>query len=408
MAKIRPFICVRPVKEVASKIAALPYDVYSLSEAREVVAKEPLSFLKIDRAETFFDDDVDPYDERVYEKAAELFCEYKNDGHMIKDEEASYYIYQLEMNHRTQTGIVACAAVDDYVNHVIKTHENTRSEKEQDRIRHVEVLNAQTGPIFLAYRSNALINQAVENTCQNEPLYNFIADDGVRHTVWKVGNQEDTNAISGEFEKNEAIYIADGHHRAAAAVKVGQKRKQLGKEQESDYFLSVLFPDDQLMIMPYNRCVTDLNGLTKEQFLFLVKEKFDVILKGTVAYAPESKGKFGMYLDDEWYQLSLKSEIAVDDDPVSQLDVSILHNNLIEPILGITQPKTDKRIDFVGGIRGLSELEKRVHEDMKVAFSMYATDIHEVFEVSDHGQLMPPKSTWFEPKLRSGLFIHEL
>lgn len=412
MAQIKPFVCVRPEKSVAARIAALPYDVYSTEEAREVIAKEPLSFLQVDRAETCFPEDVSSYSEQVYEKAASLLENYQKEETMICDEVASYYIYQLTMNQRKQTGIVACAAVEDYINQVIKTHEKTRSEKEQDRIRHVEVCNAQTGPIFLAYRSNPAINQVVEEVCKEEPLYDFTAEDGIRHVVWKVEEQTQTQTICQQFEQTDSIYIADGHHRAAAAVKVALKRRQLMQEgntqMESDYFLSVLFPDDQLMILPYNRCVTDLNGLTQEEFMQKVKERFHVVERGSQPYAPEKKGMFGMYFEDQWYELSLKPEISVAEDPVSQLDVSILHNYLIEPILGITDPKVDPRIDFIGGIRGLNELEKRVHTDMKVAFSMHATDIKEVFAVSDEGKLMPPKSTWFEPKLRSGLFIHTL
>lgn len=412
MAQIKPFVCVRPEKSVAARIAALPYDVYSTEEAREEITKEPLSFLKVDRAETCFEEGMSPYDERVYEKASQLLREYKEDGNMVCDTEEAYYVYQLTMNGRAQTGIVACAAVDDYLNQVIKTHEKTRSEKEQDRIRHVEVCNAQTGPIFLAYRSNPVINQVVEAVCKEEALYDFTTEDGIRHAVWKISSPVQTKKIQEQFTATDSIYIADGHHRAAAAVKVALKRRQLREKGEnrleSDYFLSVLFPDDQLMIMPYNRCITDLNGKTEEEFLSEIEKTFTVKKMGTTPYAPEVKGKFGMFLGDEWYQLVLKPEIEVESDPVSRLDVSILQNYLIEPVLGIKDPKVDKRIDFIGGIRGLEELEKRVHNDMKVAFSMYATDIREVFAVSDAGRLMPPKSTWFEPKLRSGLMIHEL
>ena len=412
MAEIKPFVCIRPEESVAAKIAALPYDVYSTSEARQVIEKEPLSFLKVDRAETCFAEEISPYDEKVYEKAARLLEEYRDNGDMICDHEAAYYIYQLTMDGRKQTGIVACAAVDDYLNQVIKTHEKTRSDKEQDRIRHVEVCNAQTGPIFLAYRSNAIINQIVDDVCQEKPLYDFTSEDGIRHTVWKMEDKNQVKSIQKQFEATEDIYIADGHHRAAAAVKVALKRRQLADDSseklESDYFLSVLFPDDQLMILPYNRCITDLNGRSKEQFLEEVADSFDIKELGSMQYAPQEKATFGMYLDDKWYELKLKKEVEVANDPVSKLDVSILHHYLIEPILGITDPKTDQRIDFIGGIRGLSELEKRVHSDMQVAFSMYATKINEVFAVSDAGLLMPPKSTWFEPKLRSGLFLHEL
>jgi len=412
MAQIRPFVCVRPEPMAASRVASLPYDVYNTKEAKDVIAKEPLSFLKVDRAETFFEDGTNPYEEKVYEKAAQFLEKYQSEGILVKDQEPGYYIYQLTMDGRTQTGIVGCVSIDNYMDHTVKTHENTRSEKEQDRIRHVEVCNAQTGPIFLAYRSDEIIDQVTEQTMQETPLYDFTSDDGIRHIVWKVSETKAIEAIWQRFAVTEQIYIADGHHRAAAAVKVGLKRRQLRKHWEapleSDYFLAVLFPDDQLKILPYNRCITDLNGYTEEEFLAKIAETFEITNVGKEPYQPQRKGEFGMYLTDMWYRLQIKSEVEVSKDAVSQLDVSVLHDFLIEPVLGIYDPKVDHRIDFIGGIRGLKELERRVHTDMKVAFSMYATGIEEVFAVSDADCLMPPKSTWFEPKLRSGLFIHEL
>ena len=411
MAIIKAFQCIRPVEKYASQVAALPYDVYSSSEACEVVKKQPLSFLKIDRAETAFGPDCNPYDDKVYQKAHDLIQENLETGIFMKDQEEAYYIYQLIMNGRSQTGIVACASIDDYINGVIKKHENTRSEKEEDRIKHVEVCNAQTGPIFLAYRSNASINQCVTEETKKAPLYHFVAEDGITHNVWKVTDVASIITIKEQFEKTESIYIADGHHRAAAAVKVGQKKRAQNTaytgEEEWNFFLSVLFPDDQLMIMDYNRCVSDLNGYSTQEFLAKVQENFTCAPVSEM-YSPKVKGEFGMLLENQWYKLMLKDSVKVENDPVSQLDVSILHDYLIEPVLGIDNPKVDKRIDFIGGIRGLKELEKRVNEDMKVAFSMYPTDIGEVFAVSDAGLLMPPKSTWFEPKLRSGLFLHEL
>lgn len=412
MAQVKPFVCVRPEPMAAARVASLPYDVYNTKEAKDIIQKEPLSFLKVDRAETFFEDGADPYEERVYEKASKLLREYQTEGVMLKDQQPGFYIYQLTMDGRTQTGIVGCVSIDDYINQTVKTHENTRSEKEQDRIRHVEVCNAQTGPIFLTYRADQNLNQIMDRICSTTPLYDFTSDDGIRHTVWKTSSQNEIEVIGRNFDQIKRIYIADGHHRAAAAVKVGLKRRQLRKvwegPLESDFFLAVLFPDDQLKILPYNRCLTDLNGYSEDAFIEKVKETFDIRLIGEQPYEPKKKGEFGMYLDNQWYCLTLKDTVTVDQDAVSLLDVSILHRYLIEPVLGISDPKVDQRIDFIGGIRGLKELERRVHADMKIAFSMYPTAIDEVFAVSDADCLMPPKSTWFEPKLRSGLFVHEL
>ena len=312
------------------------------------------------------------------------------------------------MNGRTQTGIVACASIDDYQNNVIKKHENTRADKELDRITHVDTCSAQTGPIFLAYRANSVINAEVDKAKEKQSLYDFVSDDGIRHQVWKISEKGAVDTIKEAFETIGAIYIADGHHRAASAVKVGLKRRQENPNytgnEEFNYFLSVLFPDEQLMILPYNRVVKDLNGYSEEEFKKVVSEKFD-IAESDVQVMPEKKGTFGMYLGKKWYLLTAK-EAILSDDPVDGLDVAVLQDNLLEPLLAIKDPKTDKRIDFVGGIRGLDELEKRCNEDCVLAFSMYPTSISELFDVADAGRLMPPKSTWFEPKLRSGLFIH--
>ena len=411
MAVVKPFICVRPNEEVVHQVAALPYDVYNRQEAKAVTEKEPLSFLNIDRAESQFPDDVDTYADCVYEKAHELLEARIADGTFITDPTECYYIYELTMDGRSQTGIVACSSIDDYVDGVIKKHENTREDKEIDRIRHVDTTNAQTGPIFLAYRSNQEINKMVGLITSEKPIYAFVSEDGIGHKVWKVADLEKIVAIQQAFAAVPATYIADGHHRAASAVKVGLKRRQehpdYTGQEPYNFFLSVLFPDDQLMIMSYNRVVKDLNGLTKEEFLKKISEKFDVTSVGNEAYAPDHKGSFGMFLEGGWYALNAHEELLVND-PVEGLDVSILQNELLAPILGIGDPRLDKRIDFIGGIRGLGELERRVSLDMKVAFSMYPTSIQELFEVADAGKLMPPKSTWFEPKLRSGLFIHRL
>ncbi len=410
MSKIKAFCCIRPREDLAEKIAALPYDVYNREEAKKTVALNNLSFLKIDRAETQFDDSIDTYADCVYEKAREQLDDMIEEGLFVTDNTSAYYIYELTMDGRTQTGIAACVSIDDYVNNVVKKHENTRADKEVDRIRHVDTCNAQTGPIFLAYRSNNIINEIVSKKKEEKPLYDFTSEDGVRHTIWKIDEPENVSAIYNTFDSIPDIYIADGHHRAASAVKVGLKRRQENPgftgEEEFNYFLSVLFPDDQLMIMDYNRVVKDLNGLSKEEFLIKLAEKYDFEeVEGE--YKPVKKGEVGMYIDGSWYKLEVHEEL-VSDDPVAGLDVSILQNELLSPVLGIGDPKTDKRIDFVGGIRGLKELEHRVNDDMTIAFAMYPTSISELFGVADAGLLMPPKSTWFEPKLRSGLFIHKL
>ncbi len=410
MALIKPFECVRPNEKDAARVAALPYDVYNRQEAVCEVKREPLSFLKIDRAETQFDDSIDTYAPEVYAKAKELFEEALADKTFITDTDKTYYIYALTMDKRTQTGIVACASIDDYLNNVIKKHENTRADKEVDRITHVDTLSAQTGPIFLAYRADSVINDAVKKTKENKALYDFISPDGIRHQVWKMTDITLVENVRKAFEGIDSVYIADGHHRAASAVKVGLKRRQENPgytgNEEFNYFLSVLFPDEELMILPYNRVVKDLNGYTQEEFLNKIKEKFD-IAESDKQVSPDKKGTFGMYLGGKWYKLTAHKDI-MSDDPVDGLDVAVLQDNLLAPVLGIGDPKTDKRIDFVGGIRGLSELEKRCREDCVVAFSMYATSIAELFAVADAGKLMPPKSTWFEPKLRSGLFIHRI
>lgn len=411
MAVVKPFICIRPAKEHAAEVAALPYDVYNRKEACAAVKGNPLSFLNIDRAETQFSDDVDTYADCVYEKARELLDSQIADGIYVTDAGDHYYLYELTMDGRSQTGIVACCSIDDYVNGVIKKHENTREEKELDRIRHVDTVNAQTGPIFLAYRQNIALKEIVAEEKTKPALYDFVSDDGIRHRVWRIDGTDRTDAIEAAFAAIPSTYIADGHHRAASAVKVGLKRRTKHPgytgEEPFNYFLSVLFPDEELMILPYNRVVRDLNGMSTEQFFEKLKEKFELEEIGKEPYAPVQKGTFGMYLDGTWYALKILPQYR-SADPVKGLDVSILQDHLLAPVLGIGDPRTDKRIDFIGGIRGLKELERRVGEDMEVAFSMYPTSIEELLSVADAGLLMPPKSTWFEPKLRSGLFIHRL
>ena len=410
MATIRPFKAYRPCEAMATQIAALPYDVYNRAEATEVVNTNPGSYHEIDRAETSFPTEVDTYDARVYEKAKELLNLWISEGRFIQDENPCYYIYEQVMDGRSQKGIVACASIDDYACNVIKKHENTRADKEQDRIRHVDVCSAQTGPIFLAYRSNARVGEIVAEAVSDKAVYDFTSEDGIIHRVWVISEEEKVAELQQLFAGMNAIYIADGHHRCASAVKVGMKRREENPaytgEEEFNFFLSVLFPSDDLAIMDYNRVVKDLNGLSTEAFMERISKDFEVSESDTQV-KPAKKGQFGMYLDGKWYLLEAREELK-SSDAVKGLDVSILQDYLLEPVLGIGDPKTDKRIDFVGGIRGLSELERRAGEDMKIAFSMYPTSIYELFSVADADLLMPPKSTWFEPKLRSGLFIHKI
>lgn len=417
MANIRPFQAIRPRKGLEERIAALPYDVYNSAEARREVEKEPFSFLKIDRAETsfteefLFENKINIYDDLIYNAAHDILWEQINNQNFIKESKECFYLYRQTMNNRTQTGLVACASIDDYQAEIIKKHEKTREEKEIDRIRHVDTCDAQTGPIFLAYRTDSKIQDITREVVLSNPIYDFISSDGIRHQVWLIEQEEKIVAIQNIFKEMNSIYIADGHHRCASAVKVGMMRRKNNPdytgEEPYNFFLSVLFPDEELMIMDYNRVVKDLNGFSKEEFLQKIEPDFEVQTKGNMACRPEKKGQFGMYLEGTWYQLNARNHLF-SDDPVANLDVSILQDHLLSSLLGIGDPKIDKRIDFVGGIRGLEELERRVSEDMKIAFSMYPTSIQELFDVADAGKLMPPKSTWFEPKLRSGLFIHSL
>lgn len=411
MAVVRPFQAIRPDKRYAKQIAALPYDVYNREEARVVVKENPFSFLAIDRAETAFPKEKDIYGSWVYEKAGELLNEWMEKGYLVQDAEKGFYLYELTWRGRIQNGIVAVSSVDDYLNQVILKHENTREEKEQDRIRHIEGCNAQTGPIFLAYRDREELNILIKRIKEREADIDFSNEDGVRHRVFSVFEEDLIEAIEKGFEGVDRVYIADGHHRCASAAKVCLKKREqennYNKEEAYNYFLSVLFPQSELEILDYNRVVRDLNGLTEEEFLEKLRENFD-IKEETEAFSPENKGEFGMYLKDKWYALKFKHMELVEQSLIDKLDVSILQNYCFEPILGIDNPRTNFRIDFSGGIRGLQELERRVHTDCKVAFSMKATSMEELFQVAEAGLLMPPKSTWFEPKLRSGLFIHRI
>lgn len=414
MAVVRAFKAIRPTSKLADKVAALPYDVMNSEEAREMVKDNPYSFLHVDKAEIDMDPSIDHYDKSVYVKAADNLNNMRKEGILIQDEQACLYIYRQVMDGRSQIGLVGCASIDDYINNIIKKHENTRADKEQDRINHVDYTNSNTGPIFLTYRAKKEITDAVNAwIAANKPVYDFVSEDGIGHTVWIIDDKAVITALEQAFKGVDYLYIADGHHRNASAVKVGLKRREQNPKftgnEEFNFYLSVIFPDEQLHIMDYNRVVKDLNGNSSEEFLTKVKEKFDVeVYNGQGQYKPTAKRSFGMFLDNKWYILKAKAGSFNENDPVDRLDVSIMQNNLLRPILGIQDPRTDKRIDFVGGIRGLKELERRVNEDMKVAFSMYPTSIDDLMTIADAGEVMPPKSTWFEPKLRSGLFIHEL
>lgn len=417
MAIVKAFRGIRPVKELASKIAALPYDVMSSDEAREMVVGNPHSFLHVDRPEIDLDPEIDVHDTKVYAKAKENLDRMIRDGEFVQDEEPCLYIYRQIMNGRSQTGIVFCASIDDYMNNIIKKHEFTRADKEQDRINHVDYCDANTGPIFLTYKEDQIASEIIDAWIQNEskrkPIYNFVAEDGITHIVWVVDNEIIIDEIVDLFKEIDYLYIADGHHRSASAVKVGLKRRAENPnytgEEEFNYFLAVAFPDNDLMVMDYNRVVKDLNGMTKKELITKLEENFIVTKsENNVPVKPAKKHTFGMDVEGEWYLLEAKDGTFDENNPIAQLDVAILQSNVLTPILGIEDVRTSDRIDFIGGIRGIKELEKRVNSDMKIAFSMYPTEVHDIMDVADIGEVMPPKSTWFEPKLRSGLFIHEL
>ena len=453
MAEVRPFRAWRPAQGLAERIAALPYDVVSGKEAREEIRREPCSFLAVDRPETQFEEGTDAAAQYVYERAGTLLRQWMKEGSLLHETEPCYYIYELERQGYVQTGIAACVSADDYLCGVIRRHENTRKDKEEDRTRHVRACGAQTGPVFLAYRAKEEIRAITERCRKEASLYDFVSPDGIGHRVWRIGAREDVQALHEAFAGVERLYIADGHPRCASAVRVALDRREecpdYTGEEPFNFILSVLFPDDELTILEYNRVIRDLNGLTPQEFLEKVGAHFEVSPEEG-AYRPEGKGRFGLYLEKKWYRLTWKRETeteaavstaqtpvysaeapsapaqvpadsapapaasvqapapAAPSDPVQALDADVLQRLILEPVLGIKDPRTDERIDFVGGVRGLEELEKRCGEDCAAAFSLYPTSIGELFKVADAGLLMPPKSTWFEPKLRSGLFIHSL
>lgn len=412
MALIKPFKALRPQGALVSKVAAPPYDVMSVAEARVMAEGNPFSFLHVSRPEIDLDPDLDPHDESVYRAGRENLARFVNENILVRDSEERYYIYRQRMGSIAQTGLVACASVDDYQSGVIKKHELTRADKEEDRVKHIDCLDANDEPVFYLYRNRPSINELVDGLTQEEPLYDFTADDSVTHTVWAVTDPALITRLSEEFSTIGTLYVADGHHRSAAASRVRELRKaargnHMGDE-EYNYFLTVIFPDHEMNVMAYNRAVRDLNGFSAEEFIARVADRFEVVPAASPV-VPAERHLFGMYLMGRWFCLTAKAEIVDEKDAVGRLDVSILQENLLSPILGIADPRTDQRIHFVGGSRGNDELMRLVDNgDHKVAFSLHPTSLEELMALADQDSIMPPKSTWFEPKLRSGLFIHLL
>jgi uncharacterized protein (DUF1015 family) len=414
MSVIKPFKAVRPQLELVTKVASPPYDVLNREEAYQMAKDNPYSFLHIGKSEIDLEPSLDPYDRRVYEKARDNLNQMIKDNTYVQDHKKCFYIYRQIMKGRAQTGLVVCISIDDYLKGIIKKHENTRKDKEQDRTNHVDITNANTGPIFLTYKAKEEVDEIINNwTKEVKPIYDFISEDRITHTCWIIDDEKIIDQLTKAFANIDYLYIADGHHRAASGVKVGLKRREQFKdytgEEGFNYFLSVIFPDNQLYIMDYNRVVADLGGNSKDEFINKISEKFEVKkYKEKGFLKPKKKHTFGMYLDSHWYKLTARIDTFKEEDVVERLDASILQNNLLAPILGIKDPRTNKRIEFIGGIRGLGELEKRVDSGAKVAFSLFPTSIEDLMAVADAGKVMPPKSTWFEPKLRSGIFIHKL
>jgi uncharacterized protein (DUF1015 family) len=407
MSQIKPFKAFRPKPVVASALASVPYDVINTAEARKLAEGNPVSFLHVCRPEIEFPEGFDEHDDKVYAKGAENLRKFIKEGTLFEEDTPCLYVYQQKMGDHVQAGLVCLCSVKDYENDLIKKHEYTRKDKEDDRTRHVTEQAANAEPVFLTYRAVPYIDGIVDKVRAMHPLYDIVTPDGIGHTVWKLDDESAIYALAHLFDGVNALYIADGHHRTASAVRYGQARRAQAPDATGDesfeYFMAVLFPHNQLKIMDYNRVVRDLNGLTPEQFLAKVGEKFEVAPTGE--RSPKAPASFGMFLGGQWYSLKAKAGSYPAGDPVKSLDVSILQENLLSPILGIQDPRTDKRIDFVGGIRGMDELERRVKEGMAVAFSLYPTSLVQLMAVSDAGQIMPPKSTWFEPKLRSGLLV---
>jgi len=411
MSLIRPLRGLRPKAEFATDVVAPPYDVLNTEEARQRAAGRPHSFLHISKPEIDLPEGTNPFDASVYQKGADNLSKLVNEEILIREDKPVYYAYRLDMNGHKQVGLVAVASVKDYDSNRIRKHEYTRPEKEDDRVNQIDALNAQTGPVFLTYRQDNTVDDIVNKVMGETPLYDLTADDGVQHTIWVIDDEKDIAELTATFDAMNCLYIADGHHRSAAASRVAalrNKGKKSNDDQNHDYFLTVIFPDNQMMILDYNRVIKDLNGLSKDEFLRQCAENFEVQASDQEV-KPEKPNVFGMYLDNQWYRLVIKENLIPQDDPVRRLDVSLLQNNLITPILAIDDPRRDKRIDFVGGIRGLGELEKRVKSgEMQVAFALHATQLSDLMAVADAEEVMPPKSTWFEPKLADGLISHVL
>jgi len=410
MTLIRPFKGLRPVPEKAQDVVAPPYDVLNTEEARVRAESRPWSFLHISKPEIDLAPGTDPYADIVYETGAKNLKHQIDTGILVRDLQESYYVYQLIMGDHKQTGLVAIASVAEYDKNRIKKHEFTRPQKEDDRVRQIDALNAQTGPVFLTYRQQAELDEIINRVVEAKADFDVTADDGVRHILWSVSAPAVVEKITAIFDRIDALYIADGHHRSAAASRVAAMRKQQNQEIDAgyDYFLAVIFSDNQMRILDYNRVVKDLNGLSVPEFIERLSDAFDVS-KSEIAVKPDMSGLFGMYVDGQWYRLQIHDSRRQSSDPVKRLDVSLLADNLIEPVLGISDPRRDTRIDFVGGIRGLKELEKRVDSgEMQVAFSVFPTSLHDLMAVADDNEVMPPKSTWFEPKLADGLVSHLL
>lgn len=412
MAVIKPFNGWRPKPELATKVASRPYDVLNSEEAREEAMGNEYSFLHVCKPEIDLPESVDHYDDAVYAKAVENWKKFQENGTFDQDTKSSMYVYRQIMNGHEQTGLVANSSIEDYFNDIIKKHEFTRPEKENDRIRHMFELQCHPEPVFLTYPDVAEIDAIINKVVATKPVYDFTADDGIQHTFWVIGDKKKINSLEKLFStKVPFTYIADGHHRSASSAKVGKRMAENNPshtgEEEYNFFLSVIFPASQLMIMDYNRLITDLNNLKPEEFFRLIDEKFIIQHIGKTAYKPQHLHEFGLYFEGEWYRLVARQGTYNDNDPIDVLDVTIMSNHLLDPILGIKDQRTDKRIDFVGGIRGLGELEKRVNSgEMKLAISLFPVSIQQLINIADSGNVMPPKSTWFEPKLRSGLVVH--
>lgn len=410
MPKVKPFRGLRPPKDLVEQVESRPYDVLNSEEARAEAGNNEKSLYHIIKPEINFPEGTSEYDPRVYDSAADQFEKFQKNGWLLQDEQENYYLYAQTMNGKTQYGIVLCAHVDDYMNGNIKKHELTRRDKEDDRMKHVRITNANIEPVFLAFRHNDVLAELIKKYAAQEPVYHFKAPvDGFIHQFWVIDNKEDQNAITKEFSKMDSLYIADGHHRSAAAARVGAEKGEKEGRGEHDYYMAVCFPAEQLTILDYNRVVKDLNGLSEEDFLKALEKNFTVACKGEENYRPQKMHEFSLYVGGKWYSLEAKPGTFNENDPIGVLDVDISSRLILDEILNIKDLRSDKRIDFVGGLRGLGELKRRVDSgEMKMALALYPVSMQQIMDIADSGNIMPPKATWFEPKLRSGLVIHKL